>query len=484
VTAGKPLRAIGTNTGYIFASQTISSLLRAVYAAVLARELGPELFGLMNYGLGWYAAFLAVANLQLESYMSRELALDRSESAAVLSRSMTLRVFSTAIVFACALASVLVSGEDDLLATVLLILAIAIVGRSAAMWCNSAFVSRESAGHVFSMEVAFRIIEVLVGITALLLGYGLLAIALLHSLSWLAQAVYGFWLVRRHLAQVRFQPRLSEQLTLFRAVLPMAVSSIAATWLMQGPFVLYVAQVSAGTDAGVVALVLQLFVLATGIPVALGRAALPALSRTVARADNREELFLGLVMRAGIAGTAALVIGGASAGAWLIAPVFGESYRPAGQYVALGMLLVLPFGLASITNQILLAHGRNWQAMASAVLGAAVMSVLICAFMPADGAISRYFLYILAGMLAWSIAGLALLGRVIRVEWTRCLLSPALAGGLGIGMYYGLAAAIGIWTSGIVAMIVLLAALRIFNVVDRNEAAALARFIGTGRNRN
>jgi O-antigen/teichoic acid export membrane protein len=179
-----------------------------------------------------------------------------------------------------------------------------------------------------------------------------------------------------------------------------------------------------------------------------------------------------------------LIIFGASAGAWLIAPVFGDSYRLAAQYVALGMLLVLPFGLASITNQILLAHDRTWQATVPAVLGASVMTILVVAFMPASGTISSFFLYVFAGMLVWSVAGLAMLGRAVRVEWRRCVVKPALAGGIAVAMYYGLDEMIGIWGSGVVAMIVLLVALRLFNVVDGNEAAAMARLVGSGRNRD
>jgi O-antigen/teichoic acid export membrane protein len=484
MSAGTPsIRPIGSNTGFIFASQTAGSILRALYAALLARELGPELFGLMNYGLGWYAAFLAVANLQLESYMSRQLALGEGNPSGILSDTMTLRIFSTGIVFAVALASVLASDARGLLASVLMIYAIAIVGRSAAMWCNSAFVSRERAGHVLKMEVTFRIIEVCVGSLALLMGSGLIGIALIHSVSWLGQAAYGFWLVHRHLSNIRFQPRLREQVALFRSVLPIAVASIAATWLMQGPFVLHMAQGSVGSDTGVVALILQLFVFAAGIPVALGRAALPALTRTVARNDKKEGIFLALVLRTAIAGTAALVIAADSAGARLIAPILGEDYGPAGQYLAYGMLLVLPFGVASIANQILLAHHRNRQAMLSSVVGAAVMTLLVFRFHSADSGIPVYLLCVFSGMLAWCCAALALLWSTIGLEWRRCLLRPTLAAGIGIGMYFGLAGTIGTGASCIVGLATLLAGQILFNVVDRKELTALMRFAQTRRNR-
>ena len=125
----------------------------------------------MNYGLGWYAAFLAVANLQLESYMSREIALGPAKHPRCLSRAMTLRIFSTILVFAVAVGlGHHRLANDSLLTRVLLIYAVAMAGRSAAMWCSSAFISRESARPVFKVEVVFRVVEVLVGISALCAG--------------------------------------------------------------------------------------------------------------------------------------------------------------------------------------------------------------------------------------------------------------------------------------------------------------------------
>jgi O-antigen/teichoic acid export membrane protein len=470
-------RPIGSNTGLIFGAQALGSILRVIYAAVLARKLGPELFGQMNYGLGWYAAFLAVANLQLESYMSRQIALSPAGAPEVLSKAMTLRIFSTTIVFAIAVATAMFSAEDGVLATVLMIYAFAMFGRSAAMWCNSAFISRENPQHVLKVEVAFRVLEVLVGIFALSLGAGLIGIALIHALSWWGQSVYSFWLVRTHLPAVRFRPHLREQIALFHAVLPIALASIGATWLMQGPFVLFKDKAGVASDLGVVALVLQMFVLLTGVPVALGRAALPALSRTVARTDKKDAQFLGLVLRTAISGTAALIIAAAATGAWVVPLVLGDAYRSAGLHLAYGMILVLPFGVATIANQILIAHDRTWEAMASAVIGAAAMTVLVQRFMPVGGTVANYFLCVFGGMLVWSTVGLALLSRWVAVNWSQCLVKPALASGLSVGLYYALVGAIGAWNSLVTALLVLIVAQRLFNIVDRQERAALSQYV-------
>jgi O-antigen/teichoic acid export membrane protein len=471
------LRAIGSNTGFIIAYQTIGSIIRALYAVLLARKLGPELFGLMNYGLGWYAAFLAVANLQLEYYMGRQIALAPATVSDVLSKTMTLRIFSTSLVFVVAAGSAITSGEDNLLTTVLLIYAVAMAGRSAAMWCTSAFISRETARHAFRIEMVFRVAEVLVGISALLMGFGLIMIALIHALSWWGQASYGYVLVRNHLSVVKFRPRLSEQITLFRNVLPVAIASIAASWLMQGPFVLFKDKTLVASDLGVVALVLQIFVLVSGVPLALSRAALPALSRTVARSDDKDALFLGLVLRAAFPGSAALIIGAAAAGAWVVPLIFGDAYHSAGLHLVYGMMLVLPFGVGTIANQILIAHDRTWQAMSSAVIGAAAMTVLLLFFMPVGGTIAGYFLYIFVCMSAWLIFALALLRRRVAVNWIRCLVKPMLASGLSIGLYYLLVGAIGSWGSLVVAMSVLLIGQWAFDIIDSKERATWSRYL-------
>ena len=477
-------RPIGTNTGFLFAAQAVGSILRALYAVVLARWLGPELFGLMNYGLGWYAAFLAVANLQLESYMSRQVALYPARTSEVLSQAATLRIFSTGFVFVVAVTAAFTHGADSALVPVLLVYSFALAGRSAAMWCSSAFISREDAWQVFKMEVVFRVVEVLAGIAALLLGSGLFGVALIHALSWWGQSIYGLWLVRGHHPAICLRVRLVEQVALFRAVLPVAIASIGATWLMQGPFVLFRDKASVAAELGVLALVLQIFVLLAGVPVALGRAALPALSRTVARTDSKDALFLGLVLRAAIPGTAVLIIGAAAAGPWVIPLIFGDAYHSAGQHLALGMMLVLPFGVATIANQILIAHGRTWPAMICALCGAAAMTILVHIFVPPGGAVTDYLLCIFAGMSVWLIVALAQVSRAVAVDWNQCLLKPALAGGLGVGLYYALDSAVNAWIGFVVAIPMLIAAQWVFNIVDQRERIALWRFILAGRGRD
>ena len=46
------------NASAILSARVFNRILKAAYIVVLARYLGPELYGLFTYGQAWYLAFL------------------------------------------------------------------------------------------------------------------------------------------------------------------------------------------------------------------------------------------------------------------------------------------------------------------------------------------------------------------------------------------------------------------------------------------
>lgn len=423
----KGIRSIGRNAGLLFASQTSASVARAVYAVVVARLLGPELYGLFAYGLAWYGAFLAIANLYLEAHMSRQVALSPSSAKEVLSQTLVLRSLSVSSALVLALVTAFFEDENSKLFWCLIVFSLAMAGRSTAMWCTSAFVASEKAGHAFNNEIAFRLLEVIVGVVALLAGCGVFTLSVIHALSWWGQAAFGFILVRRHLVDVRLRSNVREQVDLFKLVLPAAVASIGAAWLMQGPFVMFRHLVGSGEQLGQVALVLQVFVLISGIPVALGRAALPVLTRTVDRRDKKDAVFLGFAMRAALLGTASIVLVALAFGEWFMPAVFGDRYERSGIYVAYAAWLVLPFGIGTTVNQVLLAHDRRREAMFASVAGAIAMTLAVFVLSRLETGVPGYFAGLFGGMATWAALALWWISGDVELDWGRCLCRPVLA---------------------------------------------------------
>ena len=61
--SGRGVSSIAKNTFYLLGGRWLTTLIQGAYAIVLARMLGPELYGLYNYGLSWYMAFILFASL-------------------------------------------------------------------------------------------------------------------------------------------------------------------------------------------------------------------------------------------------------------------------------------------------------------------------------------------------------------------------------------------------------------------------------------
>ena len=47
------IKSIAVNAGYLTAARVLPQVLRIFYVIVLARYLGPEIYGLLAYGQSW-----------------------------------------------------------------------------------------------------------------------------------------------------------------------------------------------------------------------------------------------------------------------------------------------------------------------------------------------------------------------------------------------------------------------------------------------
>ena len=72
----------------------LTTLMRAFYVVILARYLGPEMFGLFAYGQSWYIAFLPSASGPFSAARSAVTEVAALCSSAPVSRSRRYRPWS------------------------------------------------------------------------------------------------------------------------------------------------------------------------------------------------------------------------------------------------------------------------------------------------------------------------------------------------------------------------------------------------------
>ena len=369
------VKSIAVNAIYLSTAKLITSIARALYAVVLAKFLGAELYGLFNYGLSWYVLFVPIGTLGLNGIIIREIGRDRSQASRLVGQTLALRTVSTLIVALISLLLAWFIESDPLSRQLLFIFSVALFGRGLSLWANAVFIAHEASGYVLSQEVVFRLLEVLVGMGMLYAGFGVAAIAMVHAVSWLLQGVMGLGLIRRYLFEVRMIWDKHAQLSLLKRGMPFVVSSFLLGWLFQGPILMYRYFEGFGTELGQLALALQAFFILGAIASQLGGAALPVLARSVDRGDGKSGYFIDLVIRGGALMSGMLSIVALVVGPWLVDLLFGKDYELTAILLPWTLLLVALYFWVHTLSNVIVAHGRYKMIMLNNSLGALIFTL-------------------------------------------------------------------------------------------------------------
>jgi O-antigen/teichoic acid export membrane protein len=373
------LRSILRNFSYLCGSQMLAILIGSAYAIFLARLLEPPLYGLLTYGVSWYLTFIPLTVLGLDMVLARGVGRDRSTGPALAGGTLALRAIA-ALTVAILSASVGVLVEPDPLARQLLvILSIALLGRSIWFWCGSVFVAFEDTRRQLLIDLTFRPLEF--ALTFVILFWvapkSVLAIVIVQTALWWIQAAVGVATVVRKITPIEFRGIVNRARNLTTDALPAAVYGLTVTWFLQSPIVLFRQVTGVGDTLGHFALAIQMMGYLLTFPYIVGTVALPVLSRYAATGGTSTK---DTVIRLSLVTFAFGVVSGLFA-MWLApavtALIFGQEYRESGRILGEAIWLLIPFSLAIGFQQILFSLRVKLRlASLFAVLGVLAMAVL------------------------------------------------------------------------------------------------------------
>jgi len=110
------------NTSWLFGDKILRMGVGLFVGVWIARYLGPEQFGLLNYALAFFALFTSVANLGLNGIVVRDLVQDPSITETTLGSAFFLSVFGGFSAFALSLLAISYARPDDELAKFIVVL--------------------------------------------------------------------------------------------------------------------------------------------------------------------------------------------------------------------------------------------------------------------------------------------------------------------------------------------------------------------------
>lgn len=478
---GKGVRSIAVNASYLFASHGVTNLVRGIYAILLARALGPEVYGIFNYGLSWYLVFLPLSALGIGFILSREIGRKAPGYEKVVGQTLVFRnVAAIVIAIVCGLTGWLIE-SDQVIRQLIIVFSFALFGRALALWTNSVFVAFEESRYAFRQDSTFRVIEVISGAIILYVGGGILEIAILHALVWWLQGIRGVTLIRKHLMVVKANWDIKALLKLLKEGMPFALLALSVSWMNQGPIIMYKHIMGVESHLGQLALVMQALFLVGGIPFSLSQAVLPVLHRTIERKDGKDTVYVEGMLRIGFILGAVAGLSGIALGPWFVPLIFGERYTYTGDLLGPALWLLVPMIWASAMGQVIMVRGLYRYAVICSIIAVVTLFLILPPLVKtydAYGAIAAlgiaYFVL--------SIGQKLVLHRTDPVKFDQTFLRPALSVILSLGTYIALTSMHFVLALA-ASLSVLLISVYFIGVIDKSEKDHLITLLRNTLNR-
>jgi O-antigen/teichoic acid export membrane protein len=378
------IAAILRNGAVLAGTQWIEAVLRGLYALVIARWLGAELYGAWSFATTTYAFAVALTIFGLDVLLPLRLGRDRQDRS-FLGTALLLRL--GLIGMACAaLGAYALSFEAETATRLALLLVLpALVGRGLVLWSRSVFLGLDRNVTALRLATALRIAEVVSGLTCLALGAGLFTLLAIHSLVWLVEAALSFRAIGRQ-GPIPLRPSRREVRSLLVEGFPLALAAAGLEMLTAMPLMLTREVTGDLATVGQMAMAMQIATFAVIGAQGLLAAALPVVGRATSRADRRLRYYPGLVALVIAAVFGAAILAALAFGPSIVPAVMGDGFAPSGMFLApallVGGMMVLPVGFW----QVLAARNRTWSGVVASWSGALALLVLLPPLIRAEGA--------------------------------------------------------------------------------------------------
>jgi PST family polysaccharide transporter len=370
-------RNLAKNAAYLVSARFVPRLLQIIYMIVLARYLGPELYGQFAYGQSWYLALLPLTSFGLYLLLSKAIATQPENASDKLAHTLAFRITLATGVALLSMAGAQLFEPDHMVRLIVFVFSLALLGRAIVNWTEHAFVAFEAPLYALRCELWYRPLECIVGVLILMAGGKALAVAALHALVWFLHAGTALMLVHRKLAPVRFKCDWATMRELFGFGWPLSLNVFCTGFLLQGPIVLYRYFAPTNPDIGQIAMPLQATAILCIVPAAVSSSSLPALARSVHSAD-RQDLVVGEAMlRLGYGFGTVVGLIGLAVGPWLVHTLLGTRYALAGSIIGPALWLVIPYACAHALASICLVRGRIPAVLACSAGGALVLAIAV-----------------------------------------------------------------------------------------------------------
>ena len=415
---------IAQNTGWILSERFVSLGTSLIVSVILARYLGTQQFGLLNYAIAIVAIFAQLARFGMSGVLVRELILDPTHRGHLLGTALTIRLVGSVAAIACvALTGAVLLRNEPLVQLLVLVLALGFVFDSLAV-IESHFqglLQNRTTALLRALVSALAMLATgaLVWVKAPILSFALVA----TGQSLLLAGAFVLAYQRRHSVS-DWRVQMSMARGLLGQSWPLILSGVTASLYLKIDQVMLGAM-AGGTTVGIYAAAVRLSEGWYFIPTAIATAAFPLLLRAKASSEATYERRLQALYDVLFWAALCVTIPVSLLANVIVVTLYGPDFFAAGPVLALhvwaGIFIFLRAGLSKwliaekLTIFSLVTHGS----------GAVVNIALNLLLIPMHGAVGAA----VATLVSYAVASYFALflhprTRRAALQMTLALLSP------------------------------------------------------------
>lgn len=379
------LRRIFSNIGWLSFERFFRLALSFSVGVIVARHLGPETFGKLNYAIAFFAILAPLAHLGSELIVVKELVRLPERAGETMGSALILQiggaVLALFIVAVLALFSPVAAPDDRL---VILVVGAGLLFQPSIV-IKSWFESEVESRHVIRAEGLVLVLTAGIKITLVLTGAGLLSFALVFLLETglIAIARIIAYLTKARRAQ-RWSPNWQRSRFLLRESWPLMFTLLAVMLYMRIDQIM-IGRMLGDYSVGIYSLAMQFVEVGYAIPQILVTTLFPSIValqlRDKERFLRRMEEFLAILVTIALLFSVAIALVAEP----LISFIFGQAYADAGPIVVVYVWASVFVFIGTASGRWYIVEGLHKLALLRAVFGAIVNIALNLLLIPMYG---------------------------------------------------------------------------------------------------
>jgi O-antigen/teichoic acid export membrane protein len=422
---------LATNYIVLSAGEAIAKVLAAVAFAHLARVLGPQRYGYLEFAIAVILFYTLIADMGLNAYLAREIARDKAAATRLAAHSIVIRCLLVAAVLPLLAVSVSVLPQPPLAKRLTLLYGLTLLGQPGLV--QGVFQGLDRM-HYVALASVIRWTIFAAGVFLFVRApEQVWAVPIIEGCAILALAAFYVWNVSHVLGSLRQRIDGTLAASMFRQALPIGASDLV--WALQiysGTVLLglLIGGPQVGWFGAAHRLVISLHTFVWLYFLNL----LPSMARCSQRPIETLQLLLQKSMKVTAWAAVFLGIVGTALAEPLMTLVYGGQYREATT-VFQWLVWLIPLRLLyGHYGYALIAYDKQQLAFLSAASGAGLTLLLNLLLVPAYGAVGAAWALVSSDLVAGVLAYYLMRRTVVRIPVWSHMPRPLLAGALLIGL--------------------------------------------------